>query len=577
MKNKYILSLLSFSIFCFILFLSFDLIKEIINLFTQLLSNNQYKYLFVTLFSIIIVLWFWLIYFFINLKKTNNKLNFTLNELNFQKMALDEHAIVSMTDVKGNITYVNDKFCEISGYSIDELIGKNHRIVKSNEHPKEFFDSLKKTIQNGEIWNGEVKNKKKNGDFYWVRATIMPFLDLNKKPFKYVSIRTDITEVKKIQEELIKAKNIAVQSNRIKSDFLANMSHELKTPLNSINIISSVMIKNKNKKLDNEQIKNLNIINRCGKDLLFLINDVLDISKLDAGEINIECEEFDFKNFIYNIKEMFINQIEEKNLSFNIKYDEKISTIYNDELRIKQIIVNLLSNAIKFTNDGEISLIIKDEKEYILLEVIDEGIGIEENKLNYIFDRFKQVDGTTTRKYGGTGLGLAISKELAILLHGEIQVESEVNKGTKFIFKFEKNIDLNKNIKKKENSVNNDFDYIEHEEACTKFSQLNILILNDNPLSLFNIFVELKRKAKSVDLVNNIDEFLNKINESNYDKVIINLSSKIDFKDKYISTYSKELYFICNNNYKLTDMMKEKAKIIFYEPFSKENFLKDLH
>lgn len=590
MNSKYVLSLISFVVFFILLLVGFDLIKSTAYNIVGLLYNSEYTYLFSILFSTIIIMFCWIIYFFINLRKVNNKLNATLNELNYQKLALDEHAIVSMTDVNGNIIYVNDQFCKISGYGKDELIGQNHRILKSDEHSKKFFLNLKETILSGKVWSGEVKNKKKNGDFYWVRATIVPFLDLKGKPFRYVSIRTDITEVKNTEKQLIKAINIADESNRIKSDFLANMSHELKTPLNSINIISSVMMKNKNKKLDDEQVKNLNIINRCGKDLLFLINDVLDISKLDAGEIKIDYELIDFKHFILDINEMFISQTLEKKLKLNLEYDEKIEIIYNDELRIKQIIVNLLSNAVKFTQKGQIDFIIKDEDEFISIVVKDQGIGIEENKLKGIFDRFNQVDGTITRKYGGTGLGLAISKELASLLNGEILVESVLDEGTIFTFRFEKDFRQTNQSKKTINIPINNSNEIEEKKEhldilssseikLAKLNNANILMLNDNPTSLFNIFVELKRRAKKIDLVSDIEDFLEKTKECDYDKIIINITETI-YDDlnhlNNLNDYSKELYLICNNNLQIASILRDKAKIIFDKKLDKEFFLSQL-
>lgn len=574
MKYKYILSLLSFFVFCFLLFISFDFIKDIVNLFTQLLTSNEYTYIFIAFFSIVIIMLFWIVYFFINLRLSNKKLNYTLNELSFQKAALDEHAIVSMTDVKGNITYVNDKFCEISGYDYEELIGKNHRIVKSNEHSKEFFDDLKRTILSGNVWSGEVKNRKKDGSFYWVRATIMPFLDLDRKATKFVSIRTDITQLKNTQDELTKAKNIAMESNKIKSDFLANMSHELKTPLNSINIISSVMTKNRNQKLDEEQIKNLDIINNCGNHLLYLINDVLDISKLDAGNIKTISGDFDFKKFIYLIKDEYSSQMKEKNLQFTINYDDKITSIHNDELKIKQIIENLLSNAVKFTNKGEITLSVKDDNDYIIIEIKDDGIGIEESKLKDIFLRFKQVDESTSRKYTGTGLGLAISKELAHLLNGDIEVKSEVNKGSIFTLKFVKNSNIeNKIVMKRKDTKTYETSSVKKDIQANNLKETKILILNDNPVSLFNVFVELKRRAKKVTLINNLDDFTKNIDKNDYDKIIVNISDKIKINDTYLGTYTKDLYLICDENYILNDNMKKQITKIFHRPIKKEIIL----
>ena len=249
-------------------------------------------------------------------------------------------------------------------------------------------------------------------------------------------------EQKKYTKMLHMQKLELIQANKSKDDFLANMSHELKTPLNSINVISDVMMRNKANNLDERQVKNLEIINKCGKDLLFLINDVLDISKLEAGQIILNNTIIDIKELIRSIYDMFYPQTKVKDVDFVLKIDESLNNIYSDEDRIKQIVKNLLSNALKFTPKGKISLIVKDENENVRIIVKDEGIGIPEDKLEHIFDRFKQVDGSTTRKYGGTGLGLAICKELAHLLKGNITVKSELDKGSSFELELPKNSDL---------------------------------------------------------------------------------------------------------------------------------------
>lgn len=238
---------------------------------------------------------------------------------------------------------------------------------------------------------------------------------------------------------LKKQKDELVQANQSKDDFLANMSHELKTPLNSINVISSVMMKNKKGKLDEEQVKNLSIINSCGNDLLYLINDVLDISKLEAGQIELHNETVNLKTTMDSIQSMFAPQVEAKGLSFEYSFSSAIEYIYSDEVRIKQVVKNLLSNALKFVQDGGIRLKVQDSESNIIIIVEDDGIGIPKQKLGHIFDRFKQADESTTRKFGGTGLGLAISKELVELLEGTISVESEENVGTVFTVVLPKN------------------------------------------------------------------------------------------------------------------------------------------
>lgn len=240
-------------------------------------------------------------------------------------------------------------------------------------------------------------------------------------------------ELKESNSILQEQKDELIKANQARDDFLANVSHELKTPLNSINVISDVMMRNRVGNLDEKQVKNLEIINKCGKSLLFLINDILELSKILAGEIILNKREFNLNELLNTIYISILPQAENKNLKLNLTIDNSIKNIISDSERLKQIVNNFLSNALKFTEKGSISINAFRENGKIIISVEDEGIGIPDDKLTHIFDRFKQVDASTTRKYGGTGLGLAICKELANLLEYEIDVLSEVNIGSKFM------------------------------------------------------------------------------------------------------------------------------------------------
>ena len=312
----------------------------------------------------------------------------------------------------------------------------------------EIIDATKRfDVVEHEIFEINTKKMKKNE----LQKLANTFNKMSKRINEAYINMQQLTMIREIQKNKLEdQKNELIKANKAKDDFLANMSHELKTPLNSINVISDVMAKNRSGKLDEKQVKNLQIINKCGKDLLFLINDVLDLSKLEAGQIIVNNSSINLKDLMSSIYDMFYPQTKMKNIDFVMKIDESLESIYSDEDRIKQIIKNLLSNALKFTEKGRISLVVKDDKENIRIIVEDEGIGIPKDKLEHIFDRFKQVDGSTTRKYGGTGLGLAICKELAMLLKGDVYVSSELDKGSKFEFIFSKNLNLLESLKKLE-------------------------------------------------------------------------------------------------------------------------------
>ncbi len=239
--------------------------------------------------------------------------------------------------------------------------------------------------------------------------------------------------LEKAQEEIIKkAKELEIAS-KYKSEFLANMSHELRTPLNSILILSQLLGENQN--LSSSAIEYANTINSSGKDLLDLINDILDLSKVEAGKMEVNLEYVFVEDIIEKLRRVFEPQSKKKNLEFDINIEKNIE-LETDLQRVNQILKNLLSNAIKFTEEGSVGIktyaVDKEGKKYVAFEVNDTGIGISKEKVKVIFEAFHQGDGTTSRKFGGTGLGLSISKELSRLLGGEIEVESEMNKGSTF-------------------------------------------------------------------------------------------------------------------------------------------------
>ena len=372
----------------------------------------------------------------------------------------------------------------------------------------------------------------------------------------------DLKELTIVQE---KQKNELIEVNKHKDVFLANMSHELKTPLNSINVISSVMMKNKRDTLDEKQVKNLEIINACGNDLLYLINDVLDISKLEAKEVILNYEDLNVYETMRELKDMFLPQIEDKGLTFIFEVDESIDYIYSDKQRIKQMVKNLLSNSLKFVKEGSISLLVKDEKDNIKIFVKDEGIGIEENKLKHIFDRFKQVDGSTTRKYGGTGLGLAICKEIALLLEGDIHVNSKMNVGSVFVITIPKKLDeltaLPRIKKLQENKS----------KKILKTKYEDILVLNNAPIEFLSLIIELKKESNVIQ-VNDLKELKVLWNNKNISLVVIDISSLNQEECEIISKDLKNKLFIIYED-EIFDSIKNKTSDFMKKPINKTDFI----
>ena len=360
-----------------------------------------------------------------------------LSDLEIQKFALDQHAIVAITDIRGTITLVNDKFTEISGYSREELIGQNHRLLNSGHHDKCFFRDLYQTISSGKVWNGEICNRSKDNRIYWVDTTIVPILNKAGKPESYIAIRTDITARKQGEFELLHAKEAAETATLQKSEFLANMSHEIRTPMNGIIGMTGLLL---DTQLTPKQHSFAKATMSSADALLVIINDILDFSKIEAGKLELEEVPFNLQSIAEDVTELMALKCREKNVELLLRFKPGTERhVLGDPGRVRQILLNLLSNAIKFTEKGHILLTIESTETpnkniSYKVSVEDTGTGIAKNKLNSIFNKFDQEDASTTRKFGGTGLGLAICQQLCNMMNGDIDVQSEKGKGSTFSF-----------------------------------------------------------------------------------------------------------------------------------------------
>jgi PAS domain S-box-containing protein len=401
------------------------------------------------------------------------RLSESKSELDFQKATLDEHAIVSIADVRGNISYVNDKFCNISGYSREELLGQNHRMVKSDEHSPEFYGELWRTIANGDVWNGEIKNIKKGGQFYWVDATIVPFLNEQGKPFQYVAIRTDITD-------RVKAKEEADHANRAKSEFLSSMSHELRTPLNAILGFAQVLNFDPQAPLSSDQKSSVDQIVKGGKHLLVLINDILDLSQIEAGEVSLSLEDVSAKAIIDDC--LILIETTALHRGIEITLGEGFATepgVHTDYTRLKQSLLNLMSNAVKYNRvNGKVTVDCQETKTGMLrISVTDTGEGIPENMLEELFQPFNRL-GAENTEVEGTGIGLVITKQLVEAMGGLIGVDSQVGVGTTFWIE----VPLRK-IEPTDTCAHKAQDLIESGKLLPNVSGI-VLYVEDNPANL---------------------------------------------------------------------------------------------
>ncbi|MBA4411452.1 MAG: PAS domain S-box protein [Bacteroidota bacterium] len=356
---------------------------------------------------------------------------------------------VVITDKEGNIEYANPKFTEVTGYSLDEVEGKNSRILQSGLLSKEFYEELWKTILSGMNWYGELHNRKKNGDTYLESVVISPIVDSNGDIAYFLAIKEDITEKKKMLEDLIIAKEKSEESDRLKSAFLANMSHEIRTPMNGI-LGFTELLKEPDLTVENMQ-EYFCIIEKCGARLLNIIDDIVSISKVESGQIGVSISEMNINEQIEYIYTFFKSEVEQKGLQIYYKnaLSAREAIIKTDSNMLFAILSNLVKNAIKFTSHGSIEIGYSStlrpaqsdagsqtngSPTELTFFVKDTGIGIRPEHKEIIFERFRQVNESLSRDYQGAGLGLAISKAYVKMLGGKIWVESEEEKGSVFYF-----------------------------------------------------------------------------------------------------------------------------------------------
>ncbi len=343
-------------------------------------------------------------------------------------------------DNMGRIMRAYHRFCEMTGFSESELLGK-----KANEVflPPEFASTMKQQAidrMKGKAGIYEIQIFKKDGSRIWVMISGAPIYNQWGKIIGTIGIHYDISAQKKMQEELQRAKQQAEVAQEAEKQFLANMSHEIRTPLNAVIGMTHLLY---DTKLSKDQKNYLDILKSSSEILRSLINDVLDISKLRAGKMEVHPKEFDIAGLLRTMQQTFLLKLEGKPVEVEADIDPRLDTlVVGDDLLLNQILNNLLGNAEKFTEAGKIGLkaLLKERKGPNLLvrfEIFDTGIGIPEHKLDLIFQSFRQVDGDIKRRYGGTGLGLSIVKNLVEIQGGEIKVESVLGEGTVFHFELE--------------------------------------------------------------------------------------------------------------------------------------------
>ncbi|SFI61954.1 response regulator [Celeribacter neptunius] len=370
-------------------------------------------------------------------KLARQEKNLAAHQMELQRLsAVAQHASDSivLTDNEARIIWVNHAFTKMTGYTLEEAVGKiPGDLLNGPQTSMETNEEINAHRDNGAPYRGEICNVNKAGEEIWVDIRLVPVKDENGAVTMTIGIERDITEKKQHELELARAKIAAETADRAKSDFLANMSHEIRTPMNGIIGMADLLAEGD---LDDEEQQCVETIQSSSKALLKIINDILDLSRLEAGKLTVEDSDFNLRHCVDAVLRVLRPVAMEKALSLKIDYAANLpETVRADDGRLRQILLNLLGNAVKFTEEGKVSLRVwhaDGDPYHLFFEVTDTGIGLNEAQAKHIFDRFSQADAAITRSYGGTGLGLTISSLLAEQMGGSISLASEPGKGSQF-------------------------------------------------------------------------------------------------------------------------------------------------
>ena len=470
---------------------------------------------------------------------------------------------IVIADVEARIEYVNQAFVNATGYSREEVIGHNPRLLQSGQTPRSTYSQLWATLASGEVWKGEFINRRKNGEIYHELASIAPIRQPDGRITHYVAVKDDISERKRLTDELeqhrhqlerlverrtrelLDAKADAEAANQAKSAFLANMSHEIRTPMNAIVGLTHLL---QAAVTDPEQKARLSKINDSTQHLMAVINDVLDISKIEAGKFDLVVEELNLSRILAGVADLMRHRAQDKGLDLRVQIAEDLpQRLCGDTTRLTQALLNYASNAVKFTDHGSILIRASLQEttpdgSLVRFEVQDTGIGISPEQLPRLFQPFEQLDTSTTRRFGGTGLGLTITRRLAELMHGSAGVSSQPGLGSTFWFTAR--LDL---CTEAESSRSDAIDPVrliqasgrltrqtglvsdtsESASSNRRFDGVRVLLCEDNPINQEVALELLRGTGMTVDLADNGASGVELARQSPYDLILMDIQMPI--------------------------------------------------
>jgi len=461
------------------------------------------------------------------MQTTGNELHAPKQSSEYIRSIMDaNHDPMFTLNTEGKVVDLNEALVRITGIEREKHI--HTPFSHYFEEPQKAQEICNEILTKGSVLNSSLTLRNRDGSHIDVLCNGLVYKNEHGKVTGIVIEARDITSQNKLAVELIEAKSNAgtaikkaEESAQLKESFLANMSHEIRTPLNAIIGFSDILSRKKLEKKEKEHVKT---IKSAGENLLTIINDILDISKIEAGMMHFEEITFGIKDIFHSIHGMLMRKAKEKKLELSFSIDDSVpETLLGDPTRLTQILINLAGNAIKFTSKGKVQVhckVIKNEEEKIFVgfSVMDTGIGIPEDKLFYVFERFRQAELHTTRKYGGSGLGLSIAKQLVELQGGALSVKSKFQVGSDFSF----NIPYKKSTESQQATVQQDRKY-----NMKHLSKLKILLVEDNRLNVLLVQSLFSENGLKLQVADNGNVCIEKLKANKFDIILMDMEMPV--------------------------------------------------